>query len=152
MKKESIGQRGVTAQKTAEAHLKYLNTRVASFTFERMPDARAAMGRAKKAVSDYLCWWKPVGTPALNVPLEVKSTEHDYRLPGNNLTQLPKLKLLAKCGANPYVVVWFKGINKWRIAPISFFETGLPSWDMRELPVYPDFKAAIESTGVFPVV
>jgi penicillin-binding protein-related factor A (putative recombinase) len=147
MKKESIGERGKTAEKAVMSHFDRLNTRFMAFAYERTSDARAAGGRLKKQLSDFLCWW--TGT---SIPLEVKSTEHDYRLPSDHLTQLPRLKKVAKAGARPYVLVLFKGLAQWRIAPVDYFEFGKPSWDMRDLPLYASAQAALESTGDFPIL
>lgn len=147
MIKESVGERGKTAEKAVTRHFDILNTRFAHFAFERLSDARAAGGRLKKQISDYLVWWGQ-----WNVPLEVKSTEHDYRLSKDAISQLPKLNKVALAGAKPHVLVLFKTIEKWRIAPISYFDYGVPSWDMRDLPLYDSAQQALESTGYFPIL
>jgi Holliday junction resolvase len=143
-KKESLGQRGKDAEKSARDVLEEWNTKHATFAFERLADARAAGGRIKKQISDYMCWHLP-----LCIPLEVKSTEHPYRLPKANLEQLPRLKKVALAGAKPLVLVEFKTIG-WRIAPVSYFQFGVPSWDMSDLPVFATAKEALQSTGFFP--
>lgn len=147
MKKETVGQRGKTAEKLAQEHLDSLNARFISFAYERLPDARAAGGRFKATISDYLCWYN-----GRSVPLEVKSTEHDYRLPKDALAQLPRLHKVSKAGAHPHVLVLFKGLEKWRIAPADFFVFGVPSWDMRDLPLFDSVRDALNSTDVFPVL
>lgn len=54
MKKESIGQRGKTAEKAVELVLKKWNSKT-SFAFHRLPDARAAhMGRLGASPADFL--------------------------------------------------------------------------------------------------
>lgn len=147
MIKESVGQRGKTAEKAVAKHFDTLNTRFAHFAFERLSDARSAGGMLKKQISDYLVWWGQ-----WSVPLEVKSTEHDYRLPNTALSQLPKLNKISLAGAKPYVLVLFKKLNQWRIAPASYFAFGVPSWDMRDLPLYDSAQDALESTGYFPIL
>jgi hypothetical protein len=152
IKKESVGQRGKTAQDLTQAHLTKLNNRFIGFAFERVKDARAARGGATKALCDFLCWYKE--SPAhygINMPLEVKSTEHDYRLPYASLSQLPSLNKVYKAGALPYVLVLFKGLEKWRIAPIHYFSYGVKSWDMRDLPLFDSAEDALNSTNIFPI-
>lgn len=155
VKKEELGQRGKRAEKSVRDHFEKLNEQYATFCYERLPDARAAMGRIKKQMADYLCWWRDTDEVGdydfrYQVPLEVKSTEHDYRLAKDKLEQLPKLKKVAMAGAFPHVLVHFKAIDKWRIAPADYFESGVPSWDMRDLPTFESAQAALESTGLFP--
>lgn len=145
IKKESVGQRGKDAESEVRKLFDQWNEQHASFAFERLPDARAAGGRIKKQLSDYMVWNLPH-----NIPLEVKSLEHAFRLPKANLDQLPRLKKVALAGAKPFVLVHFKPVG-WRIAPISFFEFGVTSWDMSDFPIFPSAKDALQSTGFFPV-
>lgn len=153
VKKESIGQRGKTAQDEAKKVLDKMNTKDAHFTYVRLADARAAGGRLKKQLSDYICWWWRIDTGVkYSMPLEVKSTEHDYRIGKDDITQLPMLKKSYQAGAYPFVLVLFKGLNQWRIAPIDFFEFGKPSWDMSELKLFDTPEAALSSTGFFPTL
>jgi hypothetical protein len=160
IKKESIGERGKTAQDLTQKHLDLLNTKHASFTYIRLQDARAAGGRLKKQLADFICWYHKKVNPhphdylveCLSMPLEVKSTEHDYRITKDHLSQLPMLKKVKLAGAEPYVLVLFKQIEKWRIAPIDFFPFGQASWDMSKLPMFDTAQDALESTGFFPVL
>jgi hypothetical protein len=127
IKKESIGQRGKTAQDLTQKHLDKLNEKHAGFTYIRLQDARAAGGRLKKQMSDFICWWCDADAGVrFSMPLEVKSTEHDYRISKDHLTQLPMLRKVWLAGAEPFVLVLFKSIEKWRIAPIDFFPFGQP--------------------------
>lgn len=154
MVKEGVGDRGKYAEKEVTKVLEGWNN-LASFAFERLPDARAARGRLKAALCDFLCWYRiPNGSDDINicVPLEVKSTEHKggYLLTKTALEQLPRLNKVALASADPFVLVYFKVTDRWRIAPISFFPHGQPSWNMSSLPEFPTAKAALESTGFFP--
>lgn len=144
-KKEGIGERGKIAQQLTEKYLKKVNDQHANFAYERLPDARAAGGHLKKQLCDYLCWFEPY-----SLPLEVKSTEHDYRISKDAISQLPLLKKVRLAGGRPYVLVLFKTIEKWRVAPIDYFAFGVPSWDMRDLPLFDSAEEALSSTGFFP--
>lgn len=143
--KESVGERGKYAEKQVRDLFDKLNTENSSFAYERVVDARAARGAVGKALSDFLVWSNPY-----NIPLEVKSTLHKLRLPSSAITQLPRLKKVAMAGAKPYVLVYFKTLDAWRVAPASWFEFGVPSWDMSELPTHPTCEQALFSTGYFP--
>jgi len=150
---ERIGQRGKDAEKDVRQVLEGWNN-LACFAFDRLPDARAARGRMKSSLADYMVWYAP-GGHRFNIPLEVKSTEHStkrggYLLSASALDQLPLLKKVALAGANPFVLVYFKKFDYWRVAHIHFFSFGESSWDMSECPTFPTAKAALESTGFFP--
>lgn len=150
--KESVGQRGKYAEKKVTELFEKLNLQYAGFAFERLPDARAAGGHLKKMISDFLVWWEGeyAQDAAVNIALECKSTEHNYRLSKSAIEQLPRLKKVARAGAKAVVVVYFKKLDQWRIAPASWFVTGVPSWDMSKLPLYPTCEQALYSTGFFP--
>lgn len=139
------GQRGKTAEKEVKEYFEHLNGTHFDFAFSRLPDARSAGGRLGAVLCDFLVWFK-----GLSIPLEVKETKHDYRLAKDKLSQLAILQKVAGAGAVPYVLVYFTTIDQWRVAPISYFEFGVPSWDMRDLKLYPDAKVALESTLDFP--
>jgi hypothetical protein len=149
VKKESVGQRGKNAEKTTRDLFEEWNN-LAGFAYERLADARAAGGRIKAQISDYMVWlhWDKTKPPR-QVPLEVKSIEHAYRLPKANLDQLPRLNKVAMAGAIPLVLVHFKPVG-WRIAGVGYFKYGQPSWDMSDLPVFATAKEALQSTGLFP--
>lgn len=144
-KKETIGQRGKNAEKEVTSVLEEFNN-LSAFAYERLPDARAAGGRIKAMICDFLVWHA-----TRSILLEVKSVEHDYRLPKANLEQLPRLNKVEKAGGVGVVLVHFKTIDKWRVARTSFFEYGVPSWDMSGLAVFDTPKEALQSTGWFPI-
>lgn len=154
MVKEGVGDRGKYAEKEVTKVLEGWNA-LAAFAFERLPDARAARGRMKAQISDFMVWYKrAVNLMMVSycIPLEVKSTEHKggYLLSKAALEQLPRLNKSAAAGAHPFVLVYFKATDRWRVAPVSFFPFGQPSWNMSSLPEFPTAKAALESTGFFP--
>jgi len=97
------------------------------------------------SLCDFLTW-----SAGLSVPLEVKQTAHDFRLSKGALSQLAVLKKVEAAGATPFVLVYHSTLDKWRVAPIGYFEFGVPSWDMRSLPLFSSVQEAMSSTGVFP--
>ena len=143
--KSEIGQRGKVAEKLVQKQMEAYNGKVLNFAFSRLPDARAAGGRMAAALCDYLCWYD-----GRSIPLEVKETKHSFRLSKDALSQLSNMHKVAGAGAFPVVLVYHTELKQWRVAPISCFGFGVPSWDMGSLPLYDTVKDALHSTGLFP--
>lgn len=151
MKTASIADRGKWAEKEVEKHLKSLNEKYARFAYERLPDARAAGGRLKAALCDFLAWWeRPDGHDSYLI--EVKETKHDYRIAKDKLEQLPRMRKLRLAGAMGIVLIYHSSIDRWRGAPLEYFDGNIPpSWDLRELPTCATLAEALQSSWVpFP--
>lgn len=104
------------------------------FDYQRLPDARSCMGRIPKQIGDFL--WFYGNSHGV---LEVKELKHDYRLPHDNVSQLPKLRRREMAGGKSFVIVKHTAANVWRIVSFAFLWDGKnsPSWDLREIPTYP---------------
>lgn len=147
--KKEIADRGKWAEKEAQKHLEALNTRYMDFAFERLPDARAAGGRLKASLCDFLWWWKAHGMSNTGL-LEVKETKHDYRLAKDKLEQLPRMRKVRNAGGLGLVLVHHSTIGKWRIAPLEFFDGEIPpSWDLSPLPTFDIATEALNSRAGF---
>ncbi len=140
-----LGQRGKSVETEVDEYLTLLNEKHVDFAFSRLPDARAAGGRLGAVLCDFLIWG-----PKGSVPLEVKETAHDFRLSKARLSQLAKLKKVAAAKAKPLVLVYHTNLGQWRVAPIDFFQFGVPSWDLSNLELFPDAASALASTNLFP--
>lgn len=142
---KSLKDRGKDAEAAVLAVLEKMNDASVEFAFERLPDARAAAGRIKKQLSDYIVMDRDYFHP-----LEVKQTEHDFRLSKDKLDQLPRLKKWARAGAIPIVLVHHSVLDMWRSVPFEMLAaTPLPSsWDLSELPTYPTAEAALKAALV----
>ena len=126
-----IGDRGKWAEGEVHKKLKLISNQVAEFDFERPPDARAARGALKAQVGDFV-WYLPGGHGVV----EVKESKHDFRVAKDKLAQLPKLRKRALAGGNIKVIVYHSALNKWRVAPLFFFDGPIPpSWDLSSLPL-----------------
>lgn len=133
--------RGKDAEKKVSDWLKLMNTQIACFAWYRFPDARSAMGRMKAAPADFL-----VSSPAGVTFLEVKETEHDYRLGKDDVSQLPELKKWQLAGCRAAVLIYHKKIKSWRcidVKDMPSIERG--SWDFRGEPLFPTCQAAFEN-------
>lgn len=143
MIKESVGQRGKTAEKEVKKCLDTLNG-MSRFAYWRLADARAAGGRLAAQPGDF--GYFSNGTGGI---LEVKSTEHDYRITKDAVSQLPTLNKLTIAGARCFVIILHKGLDKWRIVDTVTLNIGAPSWDLRKEPLFDSAAEALKSTGVF---
>lgn len=143
MTTEKIGQRGKKAEKIVDALLRDWNSR-ADFSFHRMADARAARGRVSASPGDFL--YVCGGIAGF---IEVKSTEHDYRLSRDKVTQLPTLRKFELAGMRSMVLIHHSKLNAWRVLTPIDMDATIPSWDMRNIPTYPSAEDALLSTGYF---
>lgn len=157
--KKQIADRGKGAEAEVEKCLKRMNELHYSFAYDRQPDARAAGGRLKAALCDFLWWWQYVNASGFhsNVSglLEVKETKHDYRLTKDKLDQLPRMKKVRNAGGKCVVLIHHSTLGKWRITPLEFFiSTEVPpSWDLSSLRLYDTPREALNSLpDCFPYI
>lgn len=136
-----VGQRGKKAEKLAQVMLDTLNLQRANFAYLRLPDARAAMGRMKAMPADYL-----VFTQGRTIALEVKQSEHSYRLARDKLPQLAVLRKLQWAGVRALVLLYHSVENCWRSMDLSAFDGDIPpSWDLSEYTTYPTAREAFDA-------
>ena len=140
----TTANRGKWAEAQAHDYLKGLSARRAKFDFERMPDARAAMGRFKSMIGDFEFF-----LPGIHGVLEVKETKHSFRIAKDKLEQLPRLQKRAMCGGTCIVLVYFSAPGLWRAFLATDLKIGLPSWD---LSLYQTFGTAAEALQQFEVL
>ena len=139
----SISNTGKKAEKLVEAVLKKWNNR-SGFAYFRLPDSRAARNFLMAQPGDFAYYCGPRAGI-----LEVKSTQHTYRLAKDKISQLPTLKKLSAAGAANLVLVQHTTENVWRILYPGGLDSSVPSWDLREVETYPDAESALLSTGYF---
>lgn len=153
--KKQIGQRGKDAEGDVEDLLKRWNVERMEFAYERLPDARAARGVIKAQLSDYICmvgWTDGLGVLQKHfVILEVKETRHDYRLAKDKLEQLPRIHKWLRAHADGVVLVKHTLLNKWRAICATQLTIGLPSWDLRDMPLYDTPEQALVTFPAFRV-
>lgn len=139
-KDEEKGDRGKAAEKAVLEYLEKVNEARVNFAFERLPDARAARGRLKRQLSDYI-----VEYAGGFYPLEVKETKHDRRLAKDKIEQLPRLKKWRLAGARPIVLVYHSELDQWRLPDFGIFMRSPipPSWDMSDEPLFDSAEDAL---------
>lgn len=158
-KAKAIGQRGKDTEKQVEAHLNALNVRYLNFAWERLPDARAAGGRLKAQICDYLAWWSYCSGETgrdvhVSYVIEAKEIAHDYRLPRDKLPQIPRMRKVVRAGALGIVIVHHTSNDTWRVIPLEAFKgEAPPSWDLRPYRAHETLQEALyHSTILFPKV
>lgn len=146
----SSANRGKSAESQVRAVLEGFNTRVAGFTFNRVPDAHMAGGRFPAQAGDYQAFRKlanvtqmGAGTPpqmfsATEVPqsrnfiIEVKEVAHAYRLPQKNYSadKVARVQKRVWAGTEAVVAVLHTTTGLWRLVPFAVFTVRPPSWDL----------------------
>jgi hypothetical protein len=139
----SISNTGKKAEKLVEAVLKKWNNR-SGFAYFRLPDSRAARNFLMAQPGDFAYYCGPRAGI-----LEVKSTQHSYRLAKDKISQLPTLKKLSAAGAANLVLVNHTTEGVWRVLYPGGLDASVPSWDLRNVETYEDAGTALLCTGYF---
>jgi hypothetical protein len=126
--------------------LKWLNeesARVASFTFHRYPDAKAAQGALAKQPSDYL-----VSAKRVIYHLEVKETKQINRLPKVKVRQYGMLLKWHWANVTPRVVIYQSELKVWTwLGPDEMFcfDDCPPSFDLTLRPKFTTCAEVLEA-------
>ena len=101
--------RGKEAENLVKKRLEVL-AKSANVAWHRPPDMRS--GSFQPALCDFLLLQE--GQLTL---IEVKQTQHDYRLPHGNLSteQVGRMRVWEMAGARCYILVYHSGIMQWRM-------------------------------------
>ena len=140
---EDVGQRGKAAEKRVDAVLKKWNDK-AGFAYWRLPDTRAARNYLPAQPGDFGFFCNKRGGI-----IEVKATEHAYRLPKGKIAQLPMLRVLAMAGAHSVILIHHSKEDVWRAVPPGWLAPDVPSWDLTGVPTHANAEDALLSTGWF---
>jgi hypothetical protein len=141
----AIGQRGKEAEKEVNDLFTRWNAKE-GFSFHRLPDARSARSFLKAQPADFIVAVDPHG----GIFVEVKDSQHPYRIAKDKVSQLPTLRKFDLAGMRFLVLVKHTEQRLWRVIPPSFFDGDIPpSWDLRSLPLHESAEAALRSTGLF---
>lgn len=132
-----FSDRGAKAEKEVQKYLTAWAGRDSRREFNRLVDSKA-VGRTIKAAAadfDYYCATSGAAQHGL---IEVKETQHDYRLAKGRLTQLPRLRKRANCGGLVVVLVYHSTIGRWRYITINTLTgpSDKGSWNLSNLPTF----------------
>lgn len=154
----SKGTQGKWAEDRVRDWLKKYKEAHASFTFNRILDARSARGAMSNPQPGDFQWFMDCGRVAMvessdsrltqcrytrNGVIEVKSVENSHRLPYGNFNpdQVGRLRIRQMAGSETMVIVAFRPEGYapyWRTAPLEYFEARerKGSWDMSDIDAY----------------
>lgn len=114
----------------------------------RLLDSRAAriIIQASKADFDFYTGWDP--TSAFFGLIEVKSTEHEYRLARDKVPQLPALRKRAMCGGICVVLVHHSTLKQWRLLHSGWMADNgdRGSWNIGHLPLWDTPEQALRAS------
>jgi hypothetical protein len=149
--RKAAGQRGKLPEKKVRELLERLKAQKAGFDYERKYDARSAGGRFQSQAGDFGFF-----AHSLHGLIEVKEVDHDFRLPRKNFPdeQRARLRLRELAGGLIIVLIYHTSTKLWRVCRLSDFREGVPSWDLSDIPTFPNVTQAVESIedwyGGFP--
>jgi hypothetical protein len=131
---------GSETEKLVESLLDQENTRRLDFAWHRFPDSKAAGRVIAAQPSDYL-----VANGKRTFLLEVKATNHAYRLAKDKVRQLAVMHKFDAASTKGVIVVNHYMDNLWRCFRATDLELGKPSWDLRGFPTFPSAELALSA-------
>lgn len=146
--KNRFADRGVKAEAAVQKFLDLWEGASPYREFNRLVDSKAAGRTIKAAAADFefFCRPDPTRKAGCHGLIEVKQTEHEYRLTKANLTQLPRLRKRAKAGGLCFVLVLHSTTGLWRCLSMDFLlgPSDKGSWDLRGLPTFSSPAKALQ--------
>jgi penicillin-binding protein-related factor A (putative recombinase) len=119
----------------------------------RLVDSKAARRiiAAAKADFDFYSGFDPQS--AYFGLIEVKSTEHEYRLARSKVPQYAGMRRRELCGGICFVLVHHSTLKKWRLVPINWMATNgdKGSWNLSDIPLWDAPEQAMKASypGIF---
>lgn len=144
-RKSKLADRGKVAEDAVQKYLEGWQGRDARREFNRLVDTKAAGRIIKAAAADFEFFCAVDEDVSYHGLIEVKETQHDYRLSRDRLTQSARLRKRIKCGGAVFVLVYHSTINRWRcLTPEQVSETSTAgSWDLRDNPAFMDVAGCL---------
>lgn len=139
----SAANRGKYTEDKVRETLKKLEADNLRFTFNRIPDAHAAGGKAQPQAGDFQAFYCCDFKGSYNFLIEAKETEHATRLPYKNFSPDAVARAYKRqlAGSKVLVLVCSKPLKEWRLIPLDFFRernasTPSGSWVLSGYPVF----------------
>lgn len=144
----SAANRGRYTEDKVRDVLKKFEENHLRFTFNRIPDAHAAGGKAQPQAGDFQSFYQTELGSSKNHLIEAKETEHPTRLPYKNFSPdaVARAHKRQLAGSEVIVLVCCKPLKEWRLIPLDFFRernaatpsgswvlTGYPTFTTKEL-------------------
>ena len=148
-----FANRGEHAEKKVKEFLEEWQAASPYREYSRLTDTKAAGRIIKAADADFAYYCEHFENMAQHGLIEVKETEHLYRLGRERVTQLPRMRKREKCGGRSVVVVYHSVSKLWRALSVPYLEkTGdKGSWNLSGVREYTTAGEALQSfsKGVF---
>lgn len=138
-RKSKFADRGKDAENAAHKYLSQWAGGSANREFNRLVDSKAAGRIIKASKADFEFFYFPTNSVAPFFGLlEVKETEHEYRLARSKVSQMPSLVKRAKCGGTCLVLVHHRTIGKWRCIDARWMRDNgdKGSWNIEAFPAF----------------
>jgi hypothetical protein len=139
----SAANRGKYTEDKVREVLKAIECDHLRFTFNRIPDAHAAGGKAQPQAGDFQAFYKDMFGGSWNFLIEAKETEHPSRLPYKNFSPDAVARAYKRqlAGSQTIVLVCSKPTKEWRLIPLDFFRernaaTPSGSWVFSGFPAF----------------
>lgn len=152
--KSSLSDRGKPAEDSLHAAMRaWVAGSPSTRDVTKLLDSYAVGVTVRMAVSDFEID-AVVNGVGVHAYIEVKQTEHPYRLAKTKFGQRAKLLHKTKCGAQAFLVVMHTPTGKkpyWRVLPVgmSLAVEDKGSWDMRDVESYPSATEAFSTLVTF---
>lgn len=146
----AYANRGAYAEKKVKEYLDVWQTATAYREANRLTDSKAAGRIIKAAAADFEYFFEDyVGKPQHGL-IEVKQTEHDYRLERGKVSQLARLRKREKCGGTSFVVIYHSELRRWRVVGTEYLATqgDKGSWNLVDFLTYATCGEALQSVGL----
>lgn len=140
-----FANRGQKSEETVAKFLKEWSDSSPNREANRLTDSKAAGRIIKAAAADFEFFYaNPLRHPGHGL-IEVKETEHAYRLDRDKVPQLARLRKRANCGGICVVVVYHSTLHLWRVLDAKTLAvTGdKGSWNLTDYPVYEHINEAM---------
>ena len=119
----------------------------------RLTDSKAAGRIIKAAPADFEFFTATGPDSGVFGLIEVKQTEHEYRLDRDRLTQLPRFRRRTKCGGLCILLVLHSTLGRWRAVGTDYLVTSgdKGSWNLKTITSHESAGAALAwyAPGVF---
>ena len=135
-RKSKFADRGKDAEKLVNSFLLHWQSGSQYREFNRLTDAKAAGRLIGAAPADFEFFIHDYESQKVHGLIEVKETEHEYRLARDKVPQMPRLRKRSKCGGECLVVVYHSTLKAWRVMFVDVLaDTGdKGSWNLSGQP------------------
>jgi len=136
----TFANRGANAEKAMAKFLAGWATGHPNREADRLTDSKAA-GRTIKAAAADFEFFSLEGHGLI----EVKETEHEYRLARDKVPQLARLRKRSHCGGICLVAVYHSTLDRWRVldAAVLAVTGDKGSWNLADVPAYHSLAVAM---------